>query len=116
MKRLLKRKQTAKPKYEFVENAGSRFYGIRVLRGRYKGVIFVVGEVSLRGEDPNFTLKFKYQVNDPGKYTKEKLESSRHFGNFVGDLLTEIIADTNTEITPNGERLPADDSFVLDEG
>lgn len=73
----------------FVENIKSDLYGIKILKGKYKGVVFCYGEVKVK-EDPandQCKLTFNYQVQ---KCPKE-FEEDEEFANYLGKVLTQLI-------------------------
>lgn len=75
----------------FVENIKSDLYGIKILKGKYKDVVFCYGEVKIK-EDPandQCKLSFNYQIQKSPKGFKEDKE----FDNYLGDVLTKLIQE-----------------------
>lgn len=75
----------------FVENIKSDLYGIKILKGKYEGVVFCYGEVKIK-EDPandQCKLSFNYQIQKCPKGFKEDNE----FENYLGDVLTKLIQE-----------------------
>lgn len=81
--------------YTLVENPNSPLHGVKFLRGEYKDVIVVYGQVSIK-EDENLdmaTLAFNFNIQDPAEFTVDELEKSEAFKNYLGDVLQFIIKD-----------------------
>ena len=75
----------------FVENIKSDLYGIKILKGKYEGVVFCYGEVKIK-EDPandQCKLTFNYQVQKCPK----GFEEDNEFENYLGDVLTKLIQE-----------------------
>ena len=75
----------------FVENINSDLYGIKILKGKYEGIVFCYGEVRVK-EDPandQCKLSFNYQVQKRPEGFKEDEE----FDSYLGDILTQIISE-----------------------
>ena len=86
--------------YTYVENPNHSLYGVRLLTGNYKDVIYQYGKVSIK-ESPELdvaTLTFTYNINDPGEYDHDKLRKDEKFNNYLGDLLTHIIDAGTTQL------------------
>ena len=78
----------------FVENSNSLLYGVKILKGKYKDVVYCYGEVKLK-ENPEkgeCTLSFSYQIQKAPK----ELEENSEFVNYIGDVLKELIAENKT--------------------
>lgn len=82
--------------FTLVENPSSPLHGVKLLRGEYKDVIVVYGQVSIK-EDENLdlaTLSFNFNIQDPADFTVDELEKSEAFKNYLGDVLQYIIKDS----------------------
>lgn len=79
---------------------------IKILADPYGEVIVMYGKVRI--EEPLFgppRMAFTYQILETGDYwTKEELESSSDFKNFLGDLIRDMIIDANEIRTSNTEK------------
>jgi hypothetical protein len=75
----------------FVENIKSDLYGIKILKGKYEGVVFCYGEVKIKEDSANDQCKltFNYQIQKSPKGFKE----DQKFENYLGDLLTKLISE-----------------------
>jgi hypothetical protein len=82
--------------FKMVENAASEFYAIRLLKGKWKDVIFTYGAVSVSEdvENDNATLSFNWQLNDSGECEPEDLTNDEEFNNYLGALLQYIISES----------------------
>ena len=82
--------------FTMLENAASEFYAIKLLKGKWKDVVFTYGAVSIK-EDKELdraTLSFNWQMNDPADHEPEELKNDEEFNNYLGALLQYIITDS----------------------
>ena len=80
--------------FSFVEQPGNELFGIRVKKGRFKGVIFTFGEVRLNEDTDQDQLgvNFDYIVNEGNaRYPRESLEKNLKFKNFLSKILIYIL-------------------------
>ena len=68
--------------------------------GRYQGVIYKYGEVSIPNEDElnsegDLPFRFKYVIVDNNKYPEEYFKDD--FRNLIGDILVDIITNSVDE-------------------
>jgi len=85
------------PNTAMVEKQDHDFYGLRILEGKYKDVIFVVGKVSFveNEERTECVLKYDFKIDTaPEQYSIEVLNESEDFKNTIGDILTDIFEET----------------------
>ena len=82
--------------YAFVERPSSLLYAVKILKGKYEGVIVTYGKVSLKEDNGLLRLNFQYSIEESSKHNKKKLEGSDEFRNLLGDVLTHII-DTSVQ-------------------
>lgn len=82
--------------FTMLENASSEFYAIRLLKGKWKDVVFTYGAVSIKEDKENdrATLSFNWQLNDPADHEPEELKNEEEFNNYLGALLQYIISDS----------------------
>lgn len=94
-KKMLFWKKSKKPElgidYDFHYFINSDFTGITILTGKFRGVTYYYGKVSLLEQMEFANLKFEYKVIETGDYTEEYLNSSHEFVTMIGDILTEIL-------------------------
>ena len=79
---------------QFVEKGDAELYSLKVVQGPYTGVVYTYGKVAINGtvEDP--IVKFDFTINEvPKGKKKPKLEKSKTFKNFMGDILISLIED-----------------------
>ena len=83
-------------KYKFVEKAeatGEYTVALKILEGKYEGMIFSYGEVKFveHGDEDAVTLKFDYEIHkNPGNLdTFDKEEVEYILGGFLQDLIQE---------------------------
>ena len=94
--------------YNFVERAESDFYSIRLMTGKWAGVIYTYGRVSIQ-EDPRndrATLSFDYRIEDTEGTCEvpSALEASVDFKNMIGDVLTDILSKSEIQIGKDGTK------------
>jgi hypothetical protein len=102
--------------YTFVEREDSEQYSLKLLQAPYNNVIYTYGAVTIE-EDLNNDLariKFKYNIEKvPPPYTKEELENSDDFRNYIGNILSEILEDQSAQIGNAG--YTDDNTEIIDE-
>lgn len=87
--------------YIFVEKESSELYSVKILKGRWKSIIYTYGKVSIieNLDEGTATLKFDYRIEDAGeKNKKEDLIESVKFKQFIGDILTTILSNSEAQI------------------
>ena len=81
--------QTKNKKYVFVQRDGDDFSCIKLLEGKYKGVIYKYGKVGFaKEENPDGTLPMKFDYDiifNPHETSIDKQE----FIDYIGDILIE---------------------------
>jgi hypothetical protein len=80
--------------FKFVERASSDLYSIKILKGRFKGIIFTFGKVSLNEnkEDDQLGVDFQYAVEEGNRrYPKEILNENLKFKAFLSKILIYIL-------------------------
>ena len=103
--------------YQLVESNDVEFYGVKLLTGKWKNIVYIYGQVKIK-ESPELdlaTLSFTYNIQDSAKYEEEDLINDIHFRNYLGGILQNIMeesldhgavighneSDTNTHIKPS---------------
>lgn len=86
---------------QFVEKGDSELYSLKVVHGPYTGVIYTYGKVAIGGTVEEPIVKFDFTINEvPKGKKKTKLEKSKTFKNFMGDILITLIEEkVNDEST-----------------
>ncbi len=81
--------QTKNRKYAFVQREGDDFTCIKLLEGKYKGIIYKYGKVGFAKEErPDGTLPMKFDYDiifNPHETDLDKQE----FIDYIGDILIE---------------------------
>jgi|TARA_B110000902_G_scaffold137270_1_gene158849 hypothetical protein len=81
-------------KYRFVSREGDKWASILIDSGKYNGIIYQYGKVSVpeeENEDGNMPLAFKYNVLDYNGHTEESLKETEEFVTVLGDILVVIL-------------------------
>ena len=82
--------------YKFVESNEIEFYGIQLLTGKWKDVLYVYGKVKIT-EQPELdlaTLGFTYNIQDPAEFEADDLINDPEFKNYLGAVLQHIMEDS----------------------
>ena len=81
--------QTKNKKYAFVQKQGEDFTCIKILEGKFKGIIYKYGKVGFaKDENPDGTLPMKFDYDiifNPHETNIDKQE----FIDYIGDILIE---------------------------
>jgi len=81
--------------YSFVESDNVEFYGIKLLTGKWKNVLYVYGKVSVR-ESPELdqaTISFTYNIQEASNFEEDDLINDPEFKNYIGEVLQHIMED-----------------------
>jgi hypothetical protein len=86
-----------KESYVYVESKNQDQTCIGIKGGKYAGVVYKYGNVSLGEEtqDGNMPFKFKFDIVDNNAIPKE--DFGEDFMNLIGDILVDIIEEQNAE-------------------
>jgi|TARA_B110000858_G_scaffold152128_1_gene173332 hypothetical protein len=86
-----------KDSYVYVESKTQDQTCIGIKGGKYAGVIYKYGNVSIgeETEDGNMPFKFEFDIIDNNAIPKENFEDD--FMNLLGDILVDIIEEQNAE-------------------
>ena len=82
--------------YQLVESNNVEFYGVKLLTGKWKNVVYIYGEVKIK-ESPELdlaTLGFTYNIQEPAGFEEEDLINDIHFRNYIGGVLQNLIEDS----------------------
>lgn len=87
--------------YVFLENTESTLCSIKLLTGKYAGVVYTYGRVSIV-EDKSAgvaRLQFQFEVKIcPSNFNKRQLSTDKLFMNYIGDLLSHILEKNEFKI------------------
>jgi len=87
--------------YVFLENTESNLCSIKLLTGKYAGVVYTYGRVSIV-EDKSADrarLQFQFEVKIcPNNFNKRHLSEDKLFMNYIGDLLSHILEKNEFKI------------------
>ena len=89
--------------YSFVESNNVEFYGIKLLTGKWKDVLYIYGKVKIT-EQPELdlaTLGFTYNIQDSGEFEADDLINDPEFKDYIGAVLEHIMKNTLNESEKN---------------
>jgi hypothetical protein len=78
--------------YSFIEIEDVDVSAIKLLCGKYTGVVYCYGAASVNEEGIAARLKFDYIIIEAGNYSAEQLTVDEEFHTMIGDILVEMIA------------------------
>ena len=82
--------QTKNKKYAFVQREGDDFTCIKLLQGKYKGIIYKYGKVGFAKEEkPDGTLPMKFDYEIIFNPHEESSIDKQEFIDYIGDILIE---------------------------
>ena len=78
--------------YVFITNKNEEMQLIGIRKGKFEGVVYKYGKVSLGEEnkDGNLPFKFEYDILDNNMIPREQFED-KNFFKLIGDILVDII-------------------------
>ena len=82
--------------YKFIESNEEDWYAGELLTGKWKGIRYIYGTVSIK-ESPELghaTLAFSYNVIDSKGYEEDDLLNDINFKNYLGGVLQHAIEDS----------------------
>ena len=96
--------------YVFITNKDENMLCIGIRKGKFEGVVYKYGKVSLGEEtkDGNLPFKFEYDILDSNLIPREEFDDENFF-NLLGDILVDIIdrqENLNIGYTNNREDSP----------
>ena len=82
--------------YSFVESNNVEFYGIRLLTGYWKNVVYVYGKVKIKEslELDQATISFTYSVQEEGSHEEDDLINDPEFKNYIGAILQHVMVES----------------------
>ena len=81
-----------KKKYVFVQKEGDDFTCIKLLEGKYKGIIYKYGKVGFaKDEKPDGTLPMKFDYDIIFNPHEETSIDKQDFIDYIGDILIELL-------------------------
>ena len=84
--------QTKNSKYVFVQKEGDDFTCIKLLEGKYKGIIYKYGKVGFAKEEkPDGTLPMKFDYDIIFNPHEETSIDKQDFIDYIGDILIELL-------------------------
>ena len=84
--------QTKNRKYAFVQREGDDFTCIKLLQGKYKGIIYKYGKVGFAKEEkPDGTLPMKFDYDIIFNPHEETSIDKQDFIDYIGDILIELL-------------------------
>ena len=79
-------------KYAFVQREGDDFTCIKLLEGKYKGVIYKYGNVGFaKDENSDGTLPMKFDYDIVFNPHEETSIDKQEFIDYIGDILVELL-------------------------
>ena len=78
--------------YVFITNKNEEMQLIGIRKGKFEGVVYKYGKVSLGEEnkDGNLPFKFEYDILDNNMIPRSEFDDENFF-NLLGDILVDII-------------------------
>ena len=89
--------------YKFVESNQVEFYGIRLLTGKWKDVLYIYGKVSIKesAELDIATLTFTYNIQESAEFEPDDLINDPEFKDYIGAVLEHIMKNSLEESEKN---------------
>ena len=85
--------QTKNKRYAFAQRQGDDFSCIKILEGKYEGIIYKYNNVKLsQTENANGELPLKFTYDIMANPNKEDIKST-DFRNYIGDILVEVMEE-----------------------
>ena len=93
--------------YVFITNKDENMQCIGIRKGKFEGVVYKYGKISLGEEtkDGNLPFRFEYDILDNNMIPREEFDD-KNFFKLLGDILVDIIdgqEDLNIGYTDNRE-------------
>jgi len=82
--------------YQLVESNDVEFYGVKLLTGKWKNIVYVYGQVKIK-ESPELdiaTLGFTYNIQDSAGFEEDDLINDIHFRNYIGGILQNVMEES----------------------
>lgn len=96
IKNLLSKTPRLNRDFEIYE--GDNFTAIKIIRGKYKNILYQYDEVSIKetGLDVPI-LSFHYTIHESGAHTHESLKKNAEFHNLIGDIAVSLLTSKVVE-------------------
>ena len=85
--------------YQLVESNDVELYGVKLLTGKWKDVVYIYGQVKIK-ESPELdiaTLAFTYDIQESGQFEEDELIGDIDFRNYIGGILQNIMEESLQE-------------------
>jgi hypothetical protein len=90
--------KTLKEGRDFEVYPGNDFTGIRIVKGRYKNVIYQYDKIAIKEEHLDVPiLSFHYTIHESGNHDKEALKNDAKFHNMIGDIAVTLLTSKAVE-------------------
>ena len=86
---------------------------VKILTGKYEGVVYSYGKVSVNEEEIKPTLKYQYVIEKTGKFDAKKLHKDKKFVILMGDILV-VLLENHLNIKESNDTIRTDDSEESD--
>lgn len=94
--------KTLKEGRDFEVYPGNNFTGIRIVKGRYKNVIYQYDKIAIKEEQLDIPiLSFHYTIHESGDHNQEDLKNDAKFHNMIGDIAVTLLTTKAVEREPN---------------
>ena len=94
-----------KDQYVFITNKDENMQCIGIRKGKFEGVVYKYGKVSLGEEtkDGNLPFRFEYDILDNNMIPREEFDDDNFF-NLLGDILVDVIDRGGNKIGNTDDR------------
>lgn len=90
--------KTPKEGRDFEVYPGNEFTGIRIIKGKYRNVIYQYDKIALKEESIDMPiLSFHYTIHESGKHSQEDLRNDARFHNLIGDIAVSLLTSNVIE-------------------
>ena len=94
--------KTLKEGRDFEVYPGIDFTGIRIIKGKYKNVIYQYDKIAIKEEQLDIPiLSFHYTIHESGNHNKEALKNDAKFHNMIGDIAVTLLTSKAVEREPH---------------
>lgn len=83
--------------FDFHKIQDSDLTGIKLLKGKYRDIIYYYGVVKIQEQGELATVNFEFKVLESTIYTEEQLQKDTEFVTLLGEILTEIIINQSVK-------------------
>jgi len=90
--------KTPKEGRDFEVYPGNDFTGIKIIRGKYKNVIYQYDKIALKEQSMDMPiLSFHYTIHESGNHSHEHLKTDAIFHNLIGDIAVSLLTSNAIE-------------------